>query len=129
MKKILLLLIIPAILLTMLTLSCKKEKPEEPTKPYSELIVGRWMTEDEGYFEEYLSDGNAKYWVPAEDIPEEDAKPFTWSIDEHNRMTQIHPMEIGPAVPQYCNILILNETTFKYNNEGWRATYNLIRVN
>ena len=70
MKKILLLLIIPAVLLTMLLLSCKQETAE-PSKPYSELIVGRWMTEDEGYFEEYLSDGNAKYWVPAEDIPEE----------------------------------------------------------
>ena len=129
MKKSILLLLVAAFIVTLFTVSCSKKKDEDNSKSYSELIVGRWKTADEGYYEEYKSDGTAKYWVPAEDIPEEDAKPFTWSIDSNNKLTQIHPMEVGPAVPQYCNILILNETTFKYNNDGWRREYYLIREN
>ena len=129
MKKSILILLVAAFIVTLFTVSCSKKKDEDNSKSYSELIVGRWKTADEGYYEEYKSDGTAKYWVPAEDIPEEDAKPFTWSIDSNNKLTQIHPMEVGPAVPQYCNILILNETTFKYNNDGWRREYYLIREN
>ena len=126
MKKILLLLIIPAVLLTMLTLSCKKEKP---TKPYSELIVGRWKTDaEQPYHEVYYSDGTGKFWDEADDVTEEEATTFDWSIDSNNKLTQIHHMQEGQGdIPQYCNILTLNETTFKYNNEGWRAEYTLYR--
>lgn len=61
---------------------------------------------------------------------EEEADTFDWTIDENNKLTQIVHFQSGAAdLPQYCNILILNETTFKYNNDGWRAEYNLIRVN
>ena len=55
---------------------------------------------------------------------------FTWSFDSNNKLTQIITYQSGAGViPQYCNILILNETTLKYNNDGWRAEYTLIRVN
>ena len=55
---------------------------------------------------------------------------FTWSIDSNNKLTQIITYQSGAGViPQYCNILILNETTLKYNNDGWRAEYTLTRVN
>ena len=129
MKKSILILLVAAFIVTLFTVSCSK-KNDNPEKTYSELIVGRWKTVDEGYYEEYKSDGTAKFWAPVDDIPEEDAKPFTWSIDSNNKLTQLHPMEVGTGtIPQYCNILILNETTFKYNNEGWRETYNLIRDN
>ena len=131
MKKILLLLIIPAVLLTMLTLSCKKEKPEEPTKPYSELIVGRWMTADGGHYEVYDANGTGHMWDPADDVQEDEADQFEWTMEEdHKQFMQLIHFQGGQGtVPQYCNILELTETTFKYNNEGWRATYNLIRVN
>ena len=130
MKKILLLLIIPVILLPLLTMSCKKEKPEDP-KPYSELIVGRWKTADGGHYEVYDANGTGHMWDPADDVQEDEADQFEWTMDEdHKQFMQLIHFQGGQGtVPQYCNILELTETSFKYNNEGWRATYNLIRAN
>ena len=94
------------------------------------VLVGRWKTADGGHFEVYNADGTGHMWDPADDVQEDEADNFTWEIDENNKMTQIVDYQSGAGViPQYCNILILKETAFKYNNEGWRAEYNLIRVN
>ena len=119
-----------AFLLTLANVSCKKKK-EDPKKTYSELVVGRWKTSDGGHFEVYYSNGTGKMWDPAEDVQEDEADTFDWSIDEGNKkMTQIiHYQEGQGEVPQYCNIITLNESTFKYNNEGWRATFDLVKVN
>lgn len=114
--------------------SCKKDEAKEESsvkpniKPYSELIIGRWKTADGGHYEVYDVDGTGHMWDPADDVEEEDADTFDWSIDENNKLTQIVHYQGGQGeIPQYCNILILDETHFKYNNEGWRATYDLVR--
>ncbi len=108
--------------------STKSTSKKSFSTNYPILLVGRWKTEDEGYYEEYMADGTAKYWVPEDDIPEEDAKPFTWYIDKDNKLTQLHPMDVGSGViPQYCNILILNDTIFNYDNNAARAEYMLYR--
>ena len=94
-------------------------------------IVGKWMTPDEKYFEVYYEDGTGKLWDLKDDVTEEEASKFTWEFDEgsDDKFIQYHEMEIGEAiVPQYCNILELTSTNFRYNNEGFRATYNLIRA-
>ena len=47
-----------------------------------------------------------------------------------DKFFKYYKMEINDAVlPQYCNILELTSMKFKYNNEGFRATYDLIRAN
>ena len=126
MKKSILALLIAAFIVTLGMVSCKKENPES-SKTYSELIVGRWRTSDGGHCEVYYSDGTGHMWDPADDVLEDEADTFDWTI-EGSQMTQIvHFHESSAVVPQYCNILTLDESTFKYNNEGWRATYNLIR--
>lgn len=94
-------------------------------------IVGKWMTPDEKYFEVYYEDGTGKFWDLKDDVTEEEASKFTWEFDEgsDDKFIQYHEMEIGEAIaPQYCNILELTSTNFRYNNEGLRATYNLIRA-
>ena len=94
-------------------------------------IVGKWMTADEMYFEVYNSDGTGKEWDLRDDVTEEEAASFTWEFDEatEDKFFKYYKMEINDAiVPQYCNILELTSTDFKYNNEGFRATYNLIRA-
>ena len=131
MKKIALILV-AALVLTLLTVSCKKKKeePATPKKTYAELVVGRWMTSDGGHFEVYEADGTGHMWDPADDVTEDEADTFNWEIDESSKqMTQIiHSQELGFDIPQYCNILILNESTLKYNNEAIRAEYTLTRV-
>lgn len=108
--------------------STKKTSKKSFQTHYPIMVVGRWKTEDEGYYEEYYANGDAKYWAPEEDIPEEDAIHFTWYFDINNKLTQLHPMQTGTGViPQYCNVIILNETTFKYDNNAARREYDLIR--
>lgn len=94
-------------------------------------LVGKWMTSDEQYFEVYYSDGTGKEWDLRDDVQEEEASVFTWEFDEgaEDKFFKYYEMEIGGVVPQYCNILELTSTNFRYNNEGLRATYNLIRAN
>ena len=128
MKKILSILLVVAFFATLMTFtSCKKD--DNDSKKYAELIVGRWKTADGGYYEVYNSNGTGKMWSPADDVDEDEADTFDWSID-NSRMTQIIHFQGGQGnVPQYCNILILNENTLKYNNNGWRAEVTLTRVN
>lgn len=95
-------------------------------------IVGKWMTADGQYFEVYNSDGTGKEWDLRDDVTEEEALAFTWEFDNatEDKFFKYYKMEISDAiVPQYCNILELTSSVFKYNNEGFRATYNLIRAN
>ena len=93
-------------------------------------IVGKWMTSDKMYFEVYYSDGTGKEWDLRDDVQEEEASEFTWEFDEgaKDKFFKYYEMELGGLVPQYCNILELSSTKFKYNNEGLRATYNLVRA-
>lgn len=121
---------IALLLLTMVLTSC--DKLGSTSDIDKSQIVGRWMTADEMYFEVYNSDGTGKYWDLNDEYTESEAKTFTWEFDEgaDDKFIQYHGFEINDAVvPQYCNILELTSTTFKYNNEGFRRTYNLIRAN
>ena len=94
-------------------------------------LVGKWMTSDAQYFEVYYSDGTGKEWDLRDDVQEEEASVFTWEFDEgaKDKFFKYYQMEIGGTVPQYCNILERTSTNFRYNNEGLRATYNLVRAN
>ena len=132
MKKILLLLTISAVLLALLTVSCKKkEEPKEPEKSYAELIVGRWATDAAlPYYEVYDAEGTGHMWDTADDVQEDEADQFDWTMDEANKQfTQIVHFQGGQGdVPQLCNILILNETTLKYNNDALKREVTLTRV-
>ena len=94
-------------------------------------IYGKWMTADGTYFEVYYSDGTGKYWDLNDDVTEDEATKFTWEFDEgsDNKFFQYHQNFSGSVVPQYCKILELTPSKFKYNNDGLRATYDLIRAN
>lgn len=132
MKKIIPLLVISAFLVTLTMVSCKKKKNDpEPTKTYAELIVGRWKTDAaEPYFEVYSANGSGKMWDTADDVHEDEADIFDWTMDEgHKQFTQIIHFQGGQGdVPQLCNIITLNETTLKYNNDALKREVTLTRV-
>ena len=68
-------------------------------------------------------------WDTADDVQEEDADTFNWSIDSNNKLTQIVHFQGGQGdIPQYCNIITLNETTLKYNNDALKREVTLTRV-
>ena len=117
-------------LLAVVFTSCDGLGGEEENKIDKSQIVGKWMTADSTYFEVYNSDGTGKSWDLKDDVNEDEAQKFTWEYDEgsDDKFFQYQEMEIGGVVPQYCNILELTSTTFKYNNDAMRATYNLVRA-
>ena len=119
------------LLLTVIMTSCNGSGGGNESNIDKSQIVGKWMTADGNYFEVYYSDGTGKEWDLRDDVTEEEASTFTWEFDEEteDKFFKYYKMEINDAiVPQYCNILELTSTDFKYNNEGFRATYNLIRA-
>ena len=117
---------IALLILSVAMMSCNPQNSIDKTQ-----IYGKWMTVDSTYFEVYYSDGTAKYWDLNDDVQEEEASKFTWEFDlgTDDKFIQYHDNFDGSIVPQYCDILELNSTTFKYNNKGFRATYNLVRAN
>ena len=120
------------LLLTVVMTSCNGFGRGKGSDIDKSQIVGKWMTADEMYFEVYYSNGTGKEWDLRDDVTEEEASTFTWEFDEgaEDKFFKYYKMEISDAVvPQYCNILNLTSTNFKYNNEGFRATYDLIRAN
>ena len=119
------------LLLTVIMTSCNGSGGGNESNIDKSQIVGKWMTADGNYFEVYHSDGTGKEWDLRDDVTEDEASTFTWEFDEEteDKFFKYYKMEINDAiVPQYCNILELTSTDFKYNNEGFRATYNLIRA-
>ena len=129
MKKTISILLIAAVILTLGLVSCKKDKQEDQ-KTYYELVIGRWRTPDGGHYEVYYAGGTGKMWDPGEDVQEDEADTFDWSIDESNKkMTQIIHFQGGQGdIPQYCNIITLDESTFTYTNDGWRSAITLVKV-
>lgn len=95
------------------------------------LIVGRWKSTSANYFEVYYSDGTGKMWNEDDDVHENEADTFTWEIskNDNSKFTQVIKFHSGAAsLPKNCNIQVLNQSSFVYNNEGWRETFNLKRI-
>ena len=114
------------ILFALFAVSCTGDNKIDIDKS---LIHGRWMTADKMYHEVFYSDGTGKEWDLNDDVQEDEAITFEWNFSEASDdiFIKYYEMEIGGIVPQYCKILELTSTDFKYNNEGLRATYHLIR--
>lgn len=108
--------------------SCSKDNETSN----QELIVGRWKSVSANYYEVYNSDGTGKMWDEDDDVTEDEADTFTWQLEDNDKskFTQIINFHSGSgSLPQMCNILVLTESSFSYNNDGWRRTENLKRVN
>ncbi len=126
MRKLSLILLMLLAVITTFS-SCKKDKE----KIDKGLIVGKWQSTAGNYFEVYYSNGTGKMWDEDDDVYEDEADTFNWEFDSNNdsKFTQTIHFHSGAAdLPQYCNIVTLDESSFVYNNSGWRRTENLKRV-
>ncbi|MCF8363756.1 MAG: hypothetical protein K9G70_14150 [Prolixibacteraceae bacterium] len=56
------------------------------------LLVGKW--ESGTLFYKYNYDGTGSTWDQADDVTEEEAQEFTWTLVEAE-LTHIHIMELG----------------------------------
>jgi hypothetical protein len=99
-------------------------EPDEPTGFDESFLIGKWQ---EGtLYERYNDDYTGYTWDTADDVSEEEAQDFTWSLDE-DQLIQIHIMEIGGNIPKTYTVTKLNETDLSYRDD-YGTVYNFSKV-
>ncbi|MDD4848628.1 MAG: lipocalin family protein [Bacteroidales bacterium] len=111
MKKISCLLFAFSMIALMMT-SCGKE--ETPIEFDQSLLIGKWK--DGTLFERYDNDGNGATWDTADDVSEDEAQPFTWTLTNDN-LVQIHIMEMGGSIPKSYYVTTLTSSTLSYHDD------------
>ena len=88
------------------------------------LLYGKWKFGT--LYEVYESNGNGKTWDTKDDVSEEEAQLFTWTLTEDN-LIQIHLFESSDAVtPRSLTVTELTATSLKYRDAG--RTYSFTKV-
>lgn len=108
--------LISCVLISSLFFSCQKEDES--------LLIGTWVSGTDYY--KYISGGMGKNWDTSDDVTEEEAKTFTWTL-EQSELTHIFIMQIGGNVPKVYTVTELTSTTLKYEDEY--SSYSYTRVN
>ena len=104
--------------------SCSKD---EDTKGFDEtLLYGKWETGTLYY--KYLSNHNGSTWDTGDDITEDEAQPFTWTLIK-SELRQIHIMEMGGNVPKTYTVTKLTATTLEYKDIVDGRSYSFTKVN
>ncbi len=77
------------------------------------LLAGYWV---EGTVHEYYNANGTGYtWDTADDVTEEEAQPFTWTLDGAT-LTQNHKMTMGGIVPKTYTVTKLTASTLMYHD-------------
>ncbi len=83
------------------------------------LLPGYWQS---GTVHEYFdADGTGYTWDTADDVTEEEAQSYTWTISG-STLTLTHQMEMGGVVPKTYTLTRLNATTLSYY-DSYGSTY------
>ena len=94
------------------TSSCSTDEETKPSFDES-LIIGKWKSGT--LFERYDADKSGATWDTADDVNEEEAQEFTWTIDK-DQLEQIHIIVNGGNVPKVYTITDLTATTMAYKD-------------
>ena len=100
--------------------SCAKEEPSFD----EQLLIGKWRSGTEFY--RYDSDGTGATWDTGDDVSEDEAQEFTWTLVKSD-LTHIHIMEIGGKVPKYYTVTELTATTLRYRDE-FGKTFSFVKA-
>ncbi len=96
------------------------------------LLVGKWVgnggraatTE----YWRYDSNGSGVTWDEADDVYENEAQAFTWTL-EGDQLTQLHQFESsGTVVPKAYTVTTLSATTLEYK-DNYSQTFSFRKVN
>ena len=99
-------------------ISCGREESFDET-----LLIGKWKQGDLYY--KYLSDYNGASWDESDDVHEDEAQPFTWSL-VGSKLRQIHDA-FGMPLPKTYTVTELTATTLKYR-DAFNKRYSFIKV-
>ncbi|MBI9058398.1 MAG: hypothetical protein JEZ01_11605 [Labilibaculum sp.] len=102
---------------TLITSSCSDD---ETQASFDEaLIVGKWKSGT--LFERYDQDNSGATWDTADDVEEDEAQEFTWTIDK-DQLEQIHIIVNGGKVPKVYTITDLTATSMEYEDAYGETT-------
>jgi hypothetical protein len=90
----------------------------------STMLVGKWH--DGTLFERYESDGNGATWDTSDDITEEEAQVFTWTLNGAT-LIQNHVLFNGVVTPKTYTVTTLNGSTFSYQDD-YGVSHSFVRV-
>ena len=100
------------LLVSIISNSCEREKDFDET-----LLYGRWV-EGTLYYR-YASNGTGGSWDTSDDVHEEEAQPFTWTLNG-SRLLLSHQHFGGGISPEVFTVTELTETTLRVTDEDNR---------
>lgn len=99
-----------AVVIGALFTSCQKEDESfDETLLYGKRRSGT-------LFYRYLSNGSGKTWDEGDDVYEDEAQSFSWTL-EKSEFTHIYVMGIGGVVPKVYKLTELTATSLKYQDD------------
>ncbi len=98
------------IVVSFLAVSCEKEEEFFDDS----LLIGKWQSGTLYY--KYLDDGSGGTWDTADDVTEEEAQAFTWTLVKAE-LTHIHILEMGGSVPKIYTVTELTSTSLEYHDD------------
>lgn len=113
-------ILLTCIFALMIFSSCEKEE-----EIFDEtLLTGKWKSGT--LYDKYLSNGSGSTWDTSDDVTEEEAQLFTWSLTG-SELKHIHILEMGATVPKVYTLTELTGTTLKYE-DGFGKRFSFTRV-
>lgn len=100
-------------LLVLFSTSCTEEEDIHPSFDQT-LIIGKWKSGT--LFERYDSNKSGATWDTSDDVTEDEAQEFTWTI-EKDVLEQIHIIENGGSTPKVYTITDLTASSLKYEDD------------
>ena len=100
------------------TSSCSTDDETKPSFDES-LIIGKWQSGT--LFERYDLDKSGATWDTADDVKEEEAQEFTWTIDK-DQLEQIHIIVTVGVVPKVYTITNLTASSMEYKDSYGETT-------
>lgn len=120
MKKIISLLL-PVMLLAICFSSCEFVPITETETFDASLLTGKWNSGTLYY--KYMSNGTGTTWDTADDVSEDEAQAFNWTLDEDD-LVHIYIMETGgTGIPKVYTLTALTATTLKYKDDFKSYTF------
>jgi hypothetical protein len=111
--------VVAAILVALMLASCEKEYFFDES-----LLTGKWQSGT--LFYRYFANGTGYSWDEGDDVSEDEAQDFTWTLVE-SELTHIHILEIGGTVPRVYTVTELSSTSLRYRDDFGRS-YSFTRV-
>ena len=99
------------LLVSILAVSCE---PIEEEFFEETFLIGKWQSGT--LFYKYLDGGTGATWDTADDVTEEEAQEYTWTL-VNAELTHIHILEIGGSVPKVYTLTELTATSLKYHDD------------